>query len=264
MANSALPADLRGRRSHLPGPVPIEIEAAAAPAREAAATAIAEQASTAAFVGHLPVVFLAGRSGAEDESVLLVAEGVEHHLKAVGVIHRGVAPAVAHDDAGRVPVVAHDAKVNRVVRDHDAHLCSLRRRLPLIGGALAEPADRLHRGPHRVAEDVAVECRRVFDRHGLCDFAGCLGHQLDACHRCYRCDRTPAALGRRRETRPRGARRQGTVPGIRSIATSSTSLYRSRRRYGVGADSTSGGRGAATVPAARSTAESPRSYGRMR
>ena len=91
-ANSAVqPISVIARR-HLPGAVPVQVEAAArsplllaaarAPAPAAASSSHA--AAALAFVGDLAVILHAGRVGAEDEPVLLVQVRVEDDLEAVG------------------------------------------------------------------------------------------------------------------------------------------------------------------------------------
>ena len=176
------PADLGGRRAHLPGAVPVDVEPAAAAAVEPAASASPEQAPAAALVGHLTVVFLARRGRAEHETVLPVAERVEHDLKAVGVVHRRIAAAVADDDGGRVGVVADHSEVDRVVREHDPHLGALGGGTAFVRGALDEAAHRFRGSPRGVAQHVAVERGRLLDPHGVRDLAGGLGGELDTGH----------------------------------------------------------------------------------
>ena len=89
------PAVFGGHRSHFPGAVPIQIEAAAGaadlPSAAAATSAAASERAVVALSDHLAVVFECGRRGREHESILAIAIGVQNDAKAVSVVERGVA-----------------------------------------------------------------------------------------------------------------------------------------------------------------------------
>ena len=137
------------------------------PRARAAGLHLAEAKPAAAlpFVGDLAVVLDAGRVGAEHESVLPIAIGVEDHLEAVGVVHRRVAARVGDDDARRIRVVEHRADVERVGGEDDADFRPFRRGLPFVRLFLPEGRDRRRLRPRRIAEHIAVD-RRRFRRTG--------------------------------------------------------------------------------------------------
>ena len=86
-------------------------------------------------------------------------EGVEDHLEAVGLLERGVAPAVGDDDLPRLPVVANGGDVEGIVGGADEDLGALGRRLPLVGGGLPETGGRGDPSPGGVGEHLAVDRR---------------------------------------------------------------------------------------------------------
>ena len=134
-----------------------------AAARPPAATPAPHTAAPLAFVGHLPVVLHASRVGAEDEAVLVVDEGIENDLDAVGIVQRRVAAAVGHDDGLRVADVADDAEIKRVVRVDDPYFRAFGGLLPLVRRVLPKPARDRCVGIGRVAQDVAVHHGALFD-----------------------------------------------------------------------------------------------------
>ena len=145
------PPDVGHVGDHLPGAVPVEVEAPAGAAllpavAGAPAAAAAEPAAALPLVGELPVVLDAGRVGAEDEPVLPVQVGVENDLEAVGLVQRRVAPAVRHDDRAGVRGVADNPEVDGVGVVHDADLGAFRGRLALEGTALHEAGGRHRAG----------------------------------------------------------------------------------------------------------------------
>ena len=169
------PANLGDAGSHLPGAVPVDVEAAPRP--RGLLTSAGQPAAALPFEGDLPVVLDAGGIGAEDEAVLAVAVGVEDDPEAVHVVERRVAARVRDDDGGRLAVVHHRTDVERVPGEDDPDLGPLRRRIALDRQLLEEPIDRRRRGPGRIAQHVAVEGRRLHDGRGRCGGARQVGYR---------------------------------------------------------------------------------------
>ena len=93
-----------------------------------------------------------GWIGAEDESVLPIAECVEDHLKRVHLRHAGIAARVAHDNLGRAAVVANDPDIQIRVVENEADLGSFRRGLTFEGLGLGEILERRGLLPGRVVQ----------------------------------------------------------------------------------------------------------------
>ena len=72
------PAVISDLRIDFPGGFPVEIESSTA----------TTEATTRTLVGHLRIIFDAGRVGTKDESVLAIEQAIENHLKTVCLIER--------------------------------------------------------------------------------------------------------------------------------------------------------------------------------
>ena len=146
------PAEVAREGAHLPGAVPVAVEAVALP-----------------VAADLAVVLDAGRVGAEDEAVLAVVVRVQHQLEAVGLVQGRVAAALRHDDAARLEVVADDTHVERVRAVAHTHLGALRGRLAFVGGGLLEAAQDGDPAPAGIVQHGPVEHGLLGERpgHGL-------------------------------------------------------------------------------------------------
>ena len=150
------------------------------------------------FVGDQRVVLRPERIDREVERVAVIVEGIEHHLEAVIVEQRIVAPHLAGDDAVTFRVEAGDADIQVRRVQQDAHFGSLRHWLANARLLLDEIADHLRLLPFRLAERSVHAYRRGhgerahrLGRRGACgrlrvdDTRHC-GREQQRCRRCNR------------------------------------------------------------------------------
>ena len=157
------PTALRDGALDAPIAVPVQVQRSNRPALRAARARRARgDRARLAFARHLAVVLDAERVGPEDERVLIVVEGVEHHDDGVGLREVGVAPALADDDLARFGVEADHADVEvRLVEQH-AHFGAFARRRPFNRIGLRERRVRLNGQPRFVGDpSVDLKCRTI-------------------------------------------------------------------------------------------------------
>ena len=155
------PAVLAAHRSHRPGRVPVQVGAARTEAARGTPSA------STALVRELAVVLDSRDVRAEDEAVLPVAEGVQDDAEAVLVLEPGVAAAVGDRQGGGLPVEADDGDVEGGVVEGDPHLGPFARRFAFERLHLLEAGAEIDVEPELLAEDVAVDDRRLRETHRL-------------------------------------------------------------------------------------------------
>ncbi len=156
-----LPAPLGSLGADGPVAVPVRVEAGdAAPLRSALARARVVAAGDA-LPGDLAVVLDPLRIRPEQESVLVVVEGVKDHLDRIRLVQVPVAPALGDKHRLRIAVERDDADVEGRVREQQPDLGPLRRRGAVVRLLLGEAGKRKSGDPLLVGDQAVHD--RPFD-----------------------------------------------------------------------------------------------------